>query len=104
MFWKLLEKKFLYLKYALHCSCFSFPQKVVTMNATQESGPALDQGIAFQLGKCVMELQTALKEKMKLTSLQADTAVCIRMKNIDRMIETSALTSFYVHLLSPKQY
>lgn len=47
--------------------------KVVIMNATQESGPALGQGIAFQLGKCVMELQTALGEKMKLTSLLADT-------------------------------
>lgn len=77
---------------------------MVAVNATQESGPALDQGIAFQLGKCVMELQTALKEKMKLTSLQADTAVCIRMKNIHRIAGTSVLTSFYMHVLSPKQY
>ncbi|GAB0191560.1 low-density lipoprotein receptor-related protein 2 [Grus japonensis] len=49
--------------------------KVVTMSATRESGPALGQGIAFQLGKCVMGLQTALQEKMKLTSLRADIAV-----------------------------
>lgn len=48
--------------------------KVVAMNATQESGPALGQGIAFQLGKCVMGLQTALQEKMKLISLRADIA------------------------------
>lgn len=74
------------------------------MNATQENGLALDQGIAFQLGKCVMELQTALKEKTKLTSLQADSAVCIRMKNIHRIAEISALIYFYIHLLSPKQY
>lgn len=74
------------------------------MNATQESGPALDQGIAFQLGKCVMELQTALKEKMKLTSLLGDTAVCIRMKNTHRLEETSALISFYIYLFYPKQY
>lgn len=73
------------------------------MNATQESGPVLDQDIAFQSGKCVMELQTALKEKMKPTSLQADTAVCMRMKNIHIIAETSALTSFYICLLSPKQ-
>lgn len=73
------------------------------MNATRESGPALGQGIAFQLGKCVMGLQTALQEKMKLTSLRADIAVCIRIKSIHRIADTSALISFYVHLLSPKQ-
>lgn len=74
------------------------------MNATQESGPALDQGIAFQLGKCVMGLQTALLEKMKLTSLRADIAVCIGIKSMHRIAETSALMSFYIHLLSPKQH
>lgn len=70
-------------------SCFSFPQKVVVMNATQESGPALGQGIAFQLGKSVMELQTALQEKMKLTPLRADIAVCIRIKSMYRTAETA---------------
>lgn len=72
------------------------------MNATQESGPALGQGIAFQLGKSVMELQTALQEKMKLTSLQADTAVCIRIKSVYRVVETSAVIYSYIHCLSPK--
>ena len=73
------------------------------MNATQESGPALGQGIAFQLGKCVMELQTALEEKMKLTSLRADIVVRIRIKSIHRTAEMSVLISFYIHLLSDKQ-
>jgi len=73
------------------------------MNATRESGPALGQGVAFQLGKCVMGLQTALQEKMKLTSLRADTAVRIRIKSIHGIAETSALVSFYIHFLSPKQ-
>lgn len=73
------------------------------MNATQESGPALGQGIAFQLGKCVMELQTALGEKMKLTSLLADTVVCIRIKSICRTAEMSVLVSFHIYLLSAKQ-
>lgn len=73
------------------------------MNATQESGPALRQGIAFQLGKYVMGLQTALQEKMKLTSLQADIAVCIRIKSIHRIAESSALIPLHIHLLSPKQ-
>ncbi|OXB76843.1 UNVERIFIED_CONTAM: hypothetical protein H355_002536 [Colinus virginianus] len=54
--------------------------KVIIMNATRESGPALGQGIVFQLGKCVMELQTALQEKMKQTSRQADIAILMTAK------------------------
>lgn len=72
------------------------------MNATQESGPALGQDSAFRLGKCVMGLQTVLQEKTKLTSLRAGTAVRIRIKSIHRIAETSALTSFYIHIFSPK--
>lgn len=74
------------------------------MNATQESGPALGQGIAFQLGKCVMGLQIALQEKMKPISLQADIAVCIRIKNIRSITETLALLSFHIPLLFPEQW
>lgn len=82
----------------LNYTYFSFPQKVVIMNATQESGPALSQGIVFQLGKCAMELQTALQEKMKRTSRQADIAVCIRIISVYRTAEMSEWIYFYIHI------